>query len=979
MHTLRQKSIATESQETSLTFGVKIIHHLVPGRMRIRVRHIYRNQRTSDLIEKFLQLQEGIRRVRTNPLTSSILIRYESNTDPFEMISRLEMFLDEIEYYVKNNDHHQKKNDFDWHHYSTQETISLLNSNKDKGLNESQVFDRHLRFGSNVLDGNNQISMKQILFRQFFNLPVGVLTGAAAISLSTGGIADGGLILSVVAINGMIGFVTEHGSEKTIRSMTQTPAYKVSAIRNGIPVKISSENLVVGDIINLQEELIPADARLIKSHHLRIDESALTGESQPIKKNAQQLHTKNIPLADRSNMIYRGTVMTQGRCQGIVVGVGNNTEIGLINHLVNQTIAPPTKLQEELNKLGNRTIYLAASICGGVFALGILRGLPWGELLKSSISLAIAAIPEGLTAVGTTCMAFNIRDLEKDRILARSLTGLEALGACDVLCLDKTGTITQNQMEVVAGYLGTSSFTCDNNHMYQEYQKIVISSSDELNLLCKISSLCNDADIKTSTSGSHQYLGSSTEAALLKMCKRAKADFANIRTQFPRLTTQYRDDDRQFMITEHQDDTKQFFAVKGNPTQVLTLCTYHLNSGKAMKLTDLDRQVYSKQNKILSKKGLRVLGFAYGENQNEFTWLGIVGLQDPPRNGIKNLISTLKTAGIATIILTGDQMQTARAIGKEIGLGIDGNIEIAPDNWPTMPKEQLTACVDRYHIFPRVSPSAKLDIVQALQNKGLVVGMTGDGINDAPALKAADIGIAMGKTGTTTAQEAADFILIGDNFQSLITAISKGRTMRVNIRLALHYLLATNLSEILVMLGGVGLGLGMPLNPMQLLWINLVTDIFPSLAISLGPQSEDILEKQPSEINRPLLSVEDEKNLLSQGLVITAATLGIFLYGLRKYPGPSKASSMAFLTITSAQLWHAFVGENGKQAHKGAANPHLKKSVVVGFTTLFLAIYFPPLRILLGGASLGLKESLIAGAAGLLPSLLLKNKKDKSL
>jgi Ca2+-transporting ATPase len=847
------------------------------------------------------------------------------------------------------------------------------------------------RYGPNILPEAVPRSGLAIFVEQFKSLPVYLLGGAAAVSFLTGGVIDAIAIMTVVGINAVIGYVTESRSEKVIHSLKTLVRPSALINRDGHVREIGSEKVVPGDLLVLRPgSYVPADARLVASHHLCIDESILTGESMPVTKNSEVLLDPDLPLADRVNMVYMGTLVTGGQGVAVVVATGKFTEFGAIQIMIGEAESPETPMERQLKKVGSQLVYVSGAVCALVFVIGLLWGHGLLEMFKVSVSLAVAAVPEGLPAVATTTLALGIRNMQRHHTLIRHLEAVETLGSVQTVCLDKTGTITMNRMSVAALYVNMGRLRVNDHRILSGHVAVNPYSSEDLLRLIHVLTLCNESE---AIRQGNEYLvdGSPTENALLYLAIGSGVDVLSLRADYPLITVNHRSENRNFMTTLHRTGAppSRLLAVKGSPTEVLANCTYQLREGKKIVLTPEDRSAIETENERMAGDALRVLGAAYaflpdGETPSEtemdggeeLIWVGLVGMGDPLRPGVKELIHRFHQAGIDTAMITGDQTPTAFAIGKELNLSKADQMEILDStHLQEMDPEVLKALCEKVLVFSRVSPAHKLQIVHALQHAGKVVAMTGDGINDGPALKAADIGIAMGHTGTDVAREVADVVLEDDNLETMIIAVSQGRTIYNNIRKTVHYLLATNLSEIMVTFTATAAGLGQPLNAMQLLWINLVSDIFPGLALALEPPEPDVLSQPPRDPNEPIIQSKDFKRITFEAAALTGGAIGAYGIGRIRYGAGPRAGTLAFLSLSTGQILHAlscrstrhriFGGSGGQRTLQ--PNRHLSLALGGTLALQAAAVFVPSLRNLLGTAPITLFDGFVIGASSLWP------------
>ena len=899
-----------------------------------------------------------------------------------------------------------------WHLQSAESLLVEMGIQPQAGLTAQAVTERQKKFGPNLLPEAVPRSGFSLFIDQFKSLPVALLGVAAAISVATGGLVDAVVILSVVVINAVIGYVTESQAEKTIHSLKSLVRPMALVLREGSVQTIGAQDVVPGDLLVLQPgSYVAADARLIEASRLSVDESVLTGESLPAIKSTEPILELQIPLADRTNLVYMGTLVTGGQGLALVVATGKYTEIGKIQALMGEALPPETPMEKQLDRMGGQLVTISLAVCGLVFVVGLLRGYGLLQMLKTSIALAVAAVPEGLPMVATTTLALGLRRMREHKVLIRHLGAVETLGSVQTICMDKTGTITMNHMSVKAVYVGMEALQVSQGRFLKGKEPVDPYERQDLLQLIHIGVLCSESEIakqglkedplkkdqddirsnglSVGQFGNYVVSGSPTENALIHMAISAGINIEDLRTKFPTLQTRYRSEQQSFMITLHKtaQEGRQIIAVKGSPPEVLALCQWQKKDGHQILLTDEDRLRIEMENDQMAGLALRVLGMAYlsseetldnpdpADLRDKLIWLGLVGMGDPIRDGAKELIRDFHLAGIDTVMITGDQTSTAYAIGKELNLSRDEELQILDSTHiDQMDPEVLQALAEKVHVFARVSPSHKLQIVQAMQKKGKVVAMTGDGINDGPALKVADIGVAMGHTGTDVAREVADVVLEDDNLETMVIAVCQGRTIYNNIRKSLHFLLSTNISEIMVVFAATAGGLGHPLNAMQLLWINLISDIFPGLALALEAPEPDVLTYPPRNPEEPIIRKEDFKRIFWESSVLSAGTLGVYGYGLARYGQGPQASTLAFMTLSCSQLLHAYSCRSESHSlfsgEKLPSNRLLNLAIAGSLAVQAGTLIIPGMRGLLGLSPLTLFDGLLVGGASVLPLLI---------
>ncbi len=875
----------------------------------------------------------------------------------------------------------------DWHKLYSEVALKVFDTTVQAGLAAEIVQAHWAKYGPNTLIESERRSDLSILIAQFQSPPVALLAVAAGLSVATDGLTDAVVIASVVGINAIIGYLTESQSERIIRSLQAPGAQSAQVIRAGQKQTIEVESVVPGDILVCQTgDVIAADARLLAADNLSVNESSLTGESVPVSKQIQPLEATDIPLAERSNMVYRGTVVTGGTGRAVVVATGRFTEIGQIQQLMGEAESEDTPLDRQLDEAGGQLALLSSGVCGLVFVMGWLRGYPLLPMLKTSIALAVAAVPEGLPMIATTTLALGMEDMRQRHILIRKLQAVEALGALQIVCLDKTGTLTENQMAVREVRVGQNVLQVKQGTFIPEGEaRIDPHTSEELQRLVQVGSLCSESELATDANGAYILQGSPTENALVQMALAAEVDVPALRDQYPCLEIYRRSKDRNLMSTVHALGDQRLVAVKGSPEEVLACCQFLMDQGEVLPLDDDQRRAWNLENERMAGRALRVLGIAFKEisaNSQEsleshLIWLGLTGMADPVREGVTDLIEQFHRAGIKPVMITGDQSPTAYAIAKDLQLSRHRQTKILDSaDFSDLEPAQRQALFDQVDVFARVSPASKLEIVQALQATGNVVAMTGDGINDMPALKAANVGIAMGAGSGSgngqyidnVVQDVADVVIDNNNLQTLINAVSRGRTIYNNIRKSVHFLLSTNLGEIIVTTLVTAAGLGQPLNTMELLWLNLVTDVFPGLGLALEPPEPDILDQPPRDPNEPILKGSDFQRIVLESVIISLFALAAYGYGLMRYGQCRQANTILFMGLTISQIFHTWSCRSETHTifnrQPLPRNPYVEAAIAGSLALQLLPIFLVPLRNLLQLAILGpLDWGIVFGSA----------------
>jgi len=770
--------------------------------------------------------------------------------------------------------------------------IRLFESSAEQGLSHKQAESRFKEFGANTLREKGKESIIKRFFAQFSDFMILILMAAAVISFGisfyegSADYIDPLIILAIIFLNAILGVGQESKAEHALEALKKLTAPMSKVIRGGKTETVPSEQLVRGDIVILENgNFVPADIRLIESVQLKTDEASLTGESLPLSKEAAVIIDEKAVLADRKNMVYSGTMITHGRGRGIVTATGMDTEVGRIAGMILDDVAPVTPLQKRLAKTGKLLGISALIICLLIFIIGLLQKRPVFDMFMTSVSLAVAAIPEGLPAIVTIMLSFGVRRLAGKNAIVRKLPAVETLGCATYICSDKTGTLTKNKMTAVEmAYLGERA---------------------EKKLL-EIVSLCNDAQI-IKEEGKIRYSGEPTETALIELAFKNGTDKSILEKEYPRKDEIPFDSSRKMMSTLHSYNGKRFLFVKGAPDRILKKCDYYLDGNSELRMNAEVRRRAEGLNTELAGKALRVIAAAFKEingqgglkasDEEGLVFVGLVGMIDPPRDGVKEAVATCRAAGITPVMITGDHAVTACAIANKIGILNKGDDCVTGDELNSMSDKELEGRIRRIKVFARVSPEHKVRIVKALQSRKEVVAMTGDGVNDAPALKAADIGCAMGKMGTDVAKGAADFVLADDNFSTIVEAVREGRGIYSNIRKAVHFLLSSNIGEILTILFSMLLRLPTPLLAIQLLWVNLVTDSLPAIALGVEPPDKDIMKQKP---------ISAEKSIFADGLAAKIFFEGIMIGALAIIAGMTGGRTMAFCVLSMSQLFHAF-------------------------------------------------------------------------
>lgn len=798
--------------------------------------------------------------------------------------------------------------------------------------------------------------------KQFQSMPVAMLAASAVVSLATGRPVEAVATLAVVAANAVLGFVTESQAETSIAALMGSSDQAVSVLRDGTEQRVRSADLVPGDVLLvLAGSQVMADARLVEASSLRVDQSALTGETIPVAKDPLAVPDADAPIGERPTMLHSRTLVTQGKGRAVVVATGRATEAARIAIASQEGARPRAPIETELERLSRLLSVGSLAACGLFVAVGLARGYSVTEIAQDAIALAVAAVPEGLPVVATTTMALALRRMERKGILIRHMKAVEGLGALHTICLDKTGTLTRNRMSVVAAIVGREEIGL---------------TDPAIRPMAEAAALNCDVVLD----GARATAGSPTEQALIDFAIERGTDVFALREAHPIRRTIEREVDRPWMATMHGGKGART-VVKGAPEIVLRMCSRIEVDGRSRPMSPEDRARIMVLNDALAARPARVLGFARsgrapaGDSLGGLTWLGSLAMADPLRAGAGDFVGRMRRAGIDTVMITGDQAATAVAIARELGLGRDGSVSVMDSTeLSRIDPQLLSALVRRTDVFARVSAHQKLAIVKALQASGRVVGMTGDGINDAPALKAADIGIAMGESGTDLARDVANVVVRDDRLETLGDAVAEGRAVHRNIRRSLGYLITTNLSEILVEIVEALHGKGEVETPMEILWINLVTDVLPGLGIAMAAPDADSMDRPPRNPDEPIIRPSDFRRMAVDGGLISAAALVPHFIGLSRYgPGP-RTRGMTFLSLALGQLVYTFVAQRRDIADlridRLFRNRALDGAVLGSIGLTLLPIVMPGLGRVLGIARLGRTDMAISVVAGMAPAAL---------
>jgi P-type Ca2+ transporter type 2C len=912
-----------------------------------------------------------------------------------------------------------------WHSLEVEKAIQLLNTDADKGLTTPEVQQRLQKYGLNELKETSGRTPLEILIDQFKNIMLLMLIGVAIvsgvldfISLRDGTLKDGIpfkdtiAIMAIVILNGVLGYVQESRAEQALAALKKLSSPNVRVIRDGKLIDVAAPQLVPGDVMLLEAGVqISADGRLIEQSNLQVRESALTGEAEAVNKQSKLELPDDASLGDRLNLVFQGTEVVQGRAKVLVTNTGMTTELGKIAEMLQSVESEPTPLQQRMEQLGNVLVTGSLILVALVIGVGLLLKGNFIELLETSLSMAVAVVPEGLPAVITVTLALGTQRMVRQKALIRKLPAVETLGSVTTICSDKTGTLTQNKMVVQSVYTNNDVFKITGEGYAPKGdfqlggQAISIDNYPEISPLLIACAACNDAVLQQEN-GQWVILGDPTEGALVTLAAKGGVERDQWNSKLPRVAEFPFSSERKRMsvITQieevasgvspltdidpavanlvNDNSQKYLMFTKGSPELILARCNRVQIGTTAAPLTENQRQLILQQNDQMASNGLRVLGFSYKplaevppsgsdeKSETDLVWSGLVGMLDAPRPEVRAAVKECRQAGIRPVMITGDHQLTAKAIAKDLGIAEGGDRVLTGQELQRMSDQELEQNVDEVSIYARVSPEHKLRIVQALQRRGRFVAMTGDGVNDAPALKQADIGIAMGITGTDVSKEASDMVLLDDNFATIVAATKEGRVVYTNIRRFIKYILGSNIGEVLTVAAAPILGLGgVPLTPLQILWMNLVTDGLPALALAVEPPEPDVMQRPPFSPRESIFARGLGSYMIRIGIIFAIITIALMSWAYNytndpAYLGKSKEAwkTMVFTTLCLAQMGHAIAIRSNNQLTiqmNPLSNPYVLGAVVVTTILQLMLIYVPPLSAFFGTHYLSPFELLI--------------------
>ncbi|WP_445322188.1 calcium-translocating P-type ATPase, SERCA-type [Paenibacillus sp. FSL M7-1046] len=873
-----------------------------------------------------------------------------------------------------------------FHLLEKEEVLKRLET-REEGLTSEQAAQLLERYGKNMLQEAKPKSLLAKFIEQFKNVMIFILLAAAVLSGILGEWTDTIIILLVVILNAVLGVIQENKAEQALEALKSMSSPHARVRRGGQVTEIKSEELVPGDIVLLEAgNVVPADVRLLETASLQTEEAALTGESLPSDKHADKLEGTDLVIGDRTNMAYMSSSVTYGRAVGVVTATGMKTEVGRIAGFIAEEETDVTPLQKKLDELGKYFTYIILGVCVVIFAVGLLQGREMLDMLLTSISLAVAAIPEGLPAIVTIILALGVQRMAGRKAIIRKLPAVETLGSTEIICSDKTGTLTLNKMTVEKLYANGATIeateqlkeTPGGELLLQAMTLCNDSSIDEGSTTGKQGSENTKGDKASGTKSGKAIIGDPTETALVDYALSIGTDKRELEKQYPRKSELPFDSDRKLMTTIHQVEAGKFRGLtKGAPDVLLSKCSHIYEAGELIPLTEEHSRKITASNKALADEALRVLAFAYRDyaelpdkpspdtTEKDLVFIGLVGMIDPPRDEVRDAVAVCRKAGIRPVMITGDHRDTAAAIAKRLGIIDDDKSVLTGRELDKISEADFANRVEDYSVYARVSPEHKVRIVKAWRKKGKIVAMTGDGVNDAPALKSADIGVGMGITGTDVAKGVSDMVLADDNFTTIVVAVEEGRKVYSNIRKAIQFLLSANLGEVLTLFIATMVGWRI-LEPIHILWINLVTDTLPALALGLEKAGEDVMTKKPRKSSSSIFSGGVGAGIVYQGIIEAALTLLVYYWAHTHYD-EGVAVTMAFATLGLLQITHAFnVRSNTKSLFQIGlfSNKYMLGASVISGLLLVLVIIIPGLNDWFGVQHLnGLQWWIVCGAA----------------
>lgn len=973
-----------KQRESSIVF-------YIPGRIRFKIPQLYKNPHLAESLQPWIE-RPGINRIELNIYSMSFLIEYEPWTmDAETLAEELERYLQgytvaqfqeqelrqlaastvESSLPLPVNDGEAASTSADspgeWHQMSIPQIIAMLQTDVKHGLTHEQAETLLHQIGLNEFAGKKKIPFLVRFLSQFDGFLIKLLLGASGVSIFLGQWGDALTILAIITVEAMLGVWQSYKAEKSLEALKDYTSVRAKVVRNGTLQQIAAKHLVPGDLVCLEAgDIIPADARLIDSANLEVNEASLTGESLPVEKSHKIQYTHPVLLADQKNMVFMGTSVAKGTSKAVIVQTGMNTELGAIAKMINESEPALTPLQQDLNRLARVITKICLGICGGIIVSGLLGGTPFLEMLRTGVSLAIGAIPEGLTSVLTISLAFGVQRMAKKGAIVKELPATEILSCADVICTDKTGTLTTGQMTVTdlytlhrpyrvsgKGYSTRGRFYARNSTVnpldHPDLQKIITTGA-----------LCNNTTYSTGRLGSLEIVGDPTEGALWVLAAKANLHVEDFHCYTREKEIAFDSESKKMVVICKGPEEQYSVHMKGDPNIVLQHCTRIQDGHLIREITPEHLEAINAAIDEMTARALRVIGLAYKERidhipgeadvETDLIFAGLAGMMDPPRPEVKSAVKKCHRAGIRLVMITGDHKNTAEAIGRQIHLFDQGGTVITGDELDRLSDEELTEQIEDISIFARTSPHQKLRIVKALKHKGHIVVMTGDGVNDAPAIKEANIGIAMGRNGTDVTLQSSSIILTDDNFSTIVSAIEEGRGISGNIRRFMRFVLAGNIGEVLAIFVASLLRLPTPLIPGQILMVNLITEGIPALSLGVDTPDKDSMNEPPRDAKKSIFDHNLLNRTVSRGFMMGASTFGIYAGTLLCTRNLSKARTLAYANLVACQMFHVF------DCRKVALseNRYIVPAVILSTGLLLATIYVQPLSSLFSTCVIGL-------------------------
>jgi Ca2+-transporting ATPase len=977
---------------------IQIVHAKIAGRGRYKLQGLAGSESLQLFVEVKLKTQADIHEVSASIITGKILVHFNPQLSHQSIARQIATVVKQAASDLFSKSSHKpnhiskrksgKKHQVgyghkkSWHNFDRNTLADVFETSLDRGLTVNTAAQRLEKGEPNIIFQPLPLSKIGLITEQLKSLPVLLLIIEAMAAFLSGHLFSAVLVTGIIVINAIAGGLQEYTTQKTIDSIRRFPHPNAKVLRSGRILDIPGEEIVVGDVLLLEPgTYVGADGRIVEDFQLRIDQSALTGESRPALKSAEAIPGPKPPLLERHNMVYRGTLVVGGTGRAIVVATGKRTVIGRLKRLLQRVAPPKPPVEKQLRQMSDRFIMTATGLCTFTALALLVRGRAWLPTARAVMAMAATAFPTGLLPAAKVNLAVGLRRMRRNQVLIRQLPSLQTLGAVNVICFDKTGTITRSRISVLQVLVGQRLVKINGREFTINSHKIAPLEEPDLVQLLECSVLCNESKIeKTSTTVQYRTRGSPTEKALFSLGIITGIDMQIIYNRYPLQQIDHRPGGQRFMTTIHLcPDGSRMVIMKGDPELILARCKNYLLDKQQALLDPAAITFIERRNEKMAAKGLRVIGFAFKyvsgdapiDTDHHFTWLGLVGMAEPIRSGVPDMIRQLHQSGIETIMITGDQGLTAYTVGKYIGLSGNHPLEMLDaTQLETVSPDLLKALTRKTRIYARLNPTQKLHIVQVLQQDGKTVAMTGDGINDGPALKAADIGIAMGIGGTATARESADIVLGKDNLTTLVPAVCDGRTVYTNIRKSLNYVLASSLSDTLLMLVGVTTAAGTPLLDYQPPHLNFIADFLPGLALAGEPPEHDALSNEPTEYQKPIIGPAENNKILRGAASISVGALMSYGIGMLRYGAGPEAAAMAFHTQYLGKLLHAVACRNTKKQFmtESAARPNHFFNLALSGSILLngLTIFVPGLRGMAGLRHLQVWDAAVIGSSTLI-------------